>query len=147
MTARNVAYFFAFLFLGLSLGASLAHLFALPNKIALDQPAYFIAQGAYRGWAFLGLAVVGALFSTLVLAITVREDARIFAVVAFVCLVGAQVLFWTYTFPANQATENWTVAPADWEHLRRQWEFSHAAGAVLNLVAMTAVVLSVLAWG
>ena len=68
------------------------------------------------------------------------------ALLAFLCIVGSQVVFWTFTFPANQATVNWTEIPENWEALRTRWEYSHAAGAGLNLVAMISLVLSVLAW-
>src|SRR5205823_8876928 len=36
----------------------------------------------------------------------------------------------------NRATRNWTAVPADWLGLRLLWEFSHAAGAVLDLAAL-----------
>jgi hypothetical protein len=52
------------------------------------------------------------------------------------------VLFWIYTFPANKETLYWTVLPENWMALRAQWEYSHAAGAVLNLVAFIMLVLS-----
>jgi hypothetical protein len=73
-----------------------------------------------RGWALLGFVVVGALVSTLALAILVRARRREFvpASVAFLCIVAAQVLFWTLTFPANQATANWTLAPGNWRCAR-----------------------------
>lgn len=143
------AYFAAIVAVALSLGPSLAHLFALPNKIGLDQERYFVVQGIYRGWDLLGVVVVAALLSTFVLTVLLRGR-RVpmrWAALAFACVVGAQVLFWTYTFPANQATANWTVVPQDWEALRARWEYSHAGGAALNLMAMIALVLSALWWG
>jgi len=36
------------------------------------------------------------------------------------------------------------MLPDDWLALRTQWEYSHAASAVLNLAALLAVILSVL---
>jgi hypothetical protein len=57
---------------------------------------------------------------------------------------GTQVVFWTFTFPANQATDNWTMLPENWMALRTQWEYLHAASAVLNLIALVALILSVL---
>jgi len=53
-------------------------------------------------------------------------------------------VFWTYTYPANQVTNNWTVLPENWRELRRQWEYSHATSAGLNLVALVVVILSLL---
>jgi hypothetical protein len=35
--------------------------------------------------------------------------------------------------------------PYNWMELRRQWEYSHAVSAVLNLVALATLILSVLA--
>ncbi len=66
---------------------------------------------------------------------------------AVACLAAAQAIFWTYTYPANAATENWTTIPPNWEALRRQWEFSHAAGAGLQLLAMSFLIIAALESG
>jgi len=72
----------------------------------------------------------------------VRNQPKVFALtlVAFLCIVGTQVVFWTFTFPANQQTSNWTVLPENWMALRTQWEYSHAASAFLNLIALIALI-------
>lgn len=64
---------------------------------------------------------------------------------AALALAPAMAHAWTFTFPANRATQNWTTLPENWMALRAQWEYSHAASAVLNLAALVAVILSVLA--
>jgi hypothetical protein len=51
-------------------------------------------------------------------------------------------VFWAFTFPTNVATENWTVAPDDWERLRRQWEYSHAVGALFQLLVTASLILA-----
>jgi hypothetical protein len=58
--------------------------------------------------------------------------------------VSTQVIFWPVTYPANNATENWVTMPKGWEALRRQWEYSHAAGAVLKFISPFLLMLSVL---
>ncbi len=125
----------------------MAHLLELPNKINLSREDYLKVQQIYRGWALLGFVVVGALLSTLALTITVRHErtAFILALIAFLCIAGTQVIFWIYTYPANQATNNWTMLPENWAELRRRWEYSHATSAVLNLVALVMLILSFLA--
>jgi hypothetical protein len=140
-------YFFSLLFTALALAPAMAHLLELPNKMNLSREDYLTVQQIYRGWALLGFVVVGALLSTLALTITVHQKRKafIFALIAFLCIVGTQVVFWTYTYPANQVTNNWTMLPENWEELRYQWEFSHAAGAVLNLIASVLLILFVLA--
>ena len=119
----------------------------LPNKIGLSRDDYLTVQQIYRGWALLGFVVAGALLSTLVLMIMVRHQPKVFAltIVAFLSIMGTQIVFWTFTFPANQQTNNWAVLPETWMALRTQWEYSHAASAVLALIALISLICSVLA--
>ena len=140
-------YFLALFFAALALGPALAHLLELPNKISLSRADYLTVQQIYRGWALLGIVIFPAIISTVVLTVLLRNDSRpfLFSLIGLVCLVVTQVLFWTYTFPANQATNNWTILPENWEQLRRHWEYSHAASAVLNVLAVAALILSLLA--
>lgn len=140
-------YFIALFFVAVALGPALAHLLELPNKIGLSREEYLTVQQIYRGWALLGIVVGGALLSTLVLTVMVRRDRKafVFALIAFLCIVGTQIVFWTYTYPANQVTNNWTMLPENWRELRRQWEYSHATSAGLNLLALVAMIFSVLA--
>src|SRR5262245_10601783 len=103
--------FLSLLFTALALAPALAHLLELPNKIGLPHDAYLTVQQIYRGWALLGFVVVGALVFTLVFTVLVRRQREQFllALVAFLCIVGTQVVFWTFTYPANQQTNNWTI--------------------------------------
>jgi hypothetical protein len=142
--AVKAAYLASLLFLALTLGASLAHLYALPNKLALSGEQYLAAQRAYDGWAMLGVVVIGALLSTLALAVLLHGGAAEFrlAALAFACVAASQAIFWSVTFPVNQRTANWTELPAGWEAMRRAWEYSHAAGAALNLAAFLLVALA-----
>ncbi len=142
----RVVRFVSLLLTAVALGAALAHLLALPNKIHLSRDDYLVVQQIYRGWDLLGIADIGALLATFVLAAMSRREPRrlIWAVVALVCIAAALAIFFTFTYPANQQTSNWTVMPANWESLRRQWEYSHAAGACLYLVAFISLVISVL---
>jgi hypothetical protein len=139
--------FLSLVFAALALAPAMAHVLELPNKINLSREDYLTVQHIYRGWAFLGFVVAGALLSTLALTLTVRKEhkAFMFAFIALLCIAGTQVVFWTYTYPANQATHNWTMLPDNWVELRRQWEYSHATSAVLNFVALVMLIFSVLA--
>jgi hypothetical protein len=146
---HRTLYVVAFVFAGLMLGPALAHLLELPNKIGLPQDQYFTVQRIYAGWALLGIVISGALISIGSLAFALQRERQpmIWAVVALACIVAAQIVFWTYTFPANVATSNWTQVPENWETLRRQWEYSHAAGSVLTFGSVMSLVMSVLVWG
>jgi hypothetical protein len=134
------------LFTALAMIFSGAHLFELPHKIGLSAGDYLTVQQIYRGWQFAGIVVVGEIVSIAALAYAVRHHRRVFipTLVALMCVIGTQILFWTFNFPANQATDNWATLPAGWQGLRQQWEFAHAASAILNLVALIALLEALL---
>lgn len=127
----------------LALGPALAHLLELPNKIGLPKDAYFTVQQIYRGWNLLGVVLMLQLLSIVAVILMARGDRRLrlLATIALLCLAGARGLFWAFTFPANTATVNWTTQPDNWETLRQHWEYSHAAGALLQLTGMACLVL------
>ncbi|HJZ77779.1 MAG TPA: hypothetical protein VKE51_38890, partial [Vicinamibacterales bacterium] len=130
----------------LAMAAAFAHLLELQAKMKLRGSEYLTVQQIYRGWSLLGIVIYAALAATLALAVTVRSQRRALrlVIVAILCMVAAQMVFWAFTFPVNQETANWTVLPAHWQQLRIRWEFSHAAGAVLQFSALAALVASVL---
>ncbi len=141
MNQITMTRFLSILFVALTLAPSAAHLLELPNKISLPAEAYLTVQQIYRGWALLGIVIMAAILSTLANVVMLRLRRRPYALVllGLACLVAAQAVFWTFTYPANQATGNWTHLPQDWTRLRAQWEYSHAAGAVLNFSAFVAL--------
>jgi hypothetical protein len=145
MYNRTIA-FLALLFTALSLIPAGAHLFALPNKIALPRDAYFAAQGIYAGWAFLGVLLILALVADGALAVALRSQrpAFLYALSGTFCFVLVLAIFFLVVFPANQATANWTQAPDNWQALRRHWEYGHAVNTGLTLLAFCCVALSVL---
>jgi hypothetical protein len=147
MTVRTIQ-FFAIVVSALALVPSGAHLFALPNKIGLSQPEYLTAQSIYYGWAILGILWPAGAILSAALAFLIRQQGLPFwlAALAALCFVAMLIVFFVWTFPANQATENWVVLPENWETLRRQWEYSHAVNAALALLAFCLVTMSVVSW-
>jgi hypothetical protein len=69
------------------------------------------------------------------------------------CLSSAGAFLLTLAFaswvafvaPVNAELAKWTADsfPADWARYRDQWEYAHATNAVIKLVALGALVLSV----
>jgi branched-subunit amino acid ABC-type transport system permease component len=117
------------------------HLAELPHKFRLPAHDYLVVQQLYAGWSLFGTVICGALLSTGVLRVLERREPRLLAAtsLAFLCILGTQIVFWVFTQPVNRATRNWTVLPDNWMQLRNQWEYSHAASAVLNLIALFAL--------
>lgn len=138
----KIVSFLAIILTALALVPSGAHLLEMPNKVSLAPDAYFIAQQLYAGWWLTGLLHMAALVAVATLAALLRHDRYRFALAVFAAamLVAFFAIFFTWTFPANQATANWTRIPDDWEQLRRAWEVSHAVNAVVLFLALCAVV-------
>jgi hypothetical protein len=144
--ARDAAFFIALLATSFAMGGALAHAFELLNKIGMTREEYLIVQRVYSGWDRLGYVLALQLVGILAVTVLYRAQPRVLvpASVALAALVAAQLVFWAWTFPANQATANWTRLPANWEALRAQWEYSHLAGAAFQTMAMAALVAAVL---
>ncbi len=142
----RVAQFVAIVLTALALVPAGAHLSELLNKIDLSQEEYFVVQSIYRGWALFGIVLFGALAANLILAVLLRRQRAPFwlAFLAFLLVAATVAIFFTWTYPTNQATSNWTVVPANWQELRTTWEYAHATNAVLTFIALCAVTWSVL---
>jgi hypothetical protein len=142
----RILQFLALVLTALALVPAGAHLLELPNKIDLPEDDYFIVQTIYNGWAMLGIVLIGTVLANLVHAIFLRGQGLAFvcALIAFLCIAVTLVIFFAFTFPANQATGNWTQVPADWQQVRSEWEISHAVNAVLTFFGFCALTTSVL---
>jgi uncharacterized membrane protein len=130
----------------LALVPGLAHLFELPNKIYLAEADYFVVQNIYRGWSLFGTVLIANLLANAALAFALRREhgALWLTLANLLCIVVSLTIFFVFTFPTNQATDNWTTIPANWEQLRWQWEMSHAANAAIGFIGFCSLTLSVL---
>jgi len=144
--ASDWAFFVALMATAFAMAGALAHALELPNKMALGRDAYFTVQKIYSGWNQLAYVLALELIGMLAVIYLHRRQRRVWipALAALAGLVAAQILFWTYTFPANRATGNWVLQPQNWEVLRREWEYSHFAGALCQTWAMGALVIAAL---
>jgi hypothetical protein len=141
----KVLFFVSLVSVAISMAAGWAHLLEMHAKLGLSRDDYLTVQQIYRGWALLGVVVFAALGSALWLAVaTHRTTMFVPCLIAACAVAGSLAVFFMFTFPANQATANWTLLPADWMVLRRNWEYSHAIGAILYFVALTSLVVALL---
>lgn len=146
IVALKVAQFLAVILTALALVPGGAHAFAVLNKLDLAVDRYFVVQSIYRGWALLGIVLIGAILANLGLALMLRRRGGapfILALLGFCGVALTLVIFFAWTYPANQATHNWTSVPDNWQQLRRQWEYSHAVNAVITFLALCSITSSV----
>ncbi len=125
-----------------------AHLFEMPRKIRLDREAYFMVQAIYAGWAWFAIPILAAIVLNGALFVTERRrnpaSARA-ALISALLIIASLGVFFVWVFPANQATANWTRVPDNWQDLRRQWEYGHAANALIVLAALLATGRAIMA--
>ena len=134
----RASLFLAVILTALALVPVGAHLMSLDAKMAMPKEPYFVAQQAYNGWSWAGVVLFAAVFMNFTSAFVTRSclgRSRLFSA-AGLLMASTLAVFFTWTFPANEATGNWTSAPENWRHLRIQWEYSHAVNAALTFAAL-----------
>ncbi len=141
---------FALVLVALSLAPALGHLLELPAKMTYDGALWVtLQQSLYGAFGTVGAAFeVGAVVTTVVLAILVRHGQPAFGWTFFaaVCMVAAHAAFWIWLAPVNStvAAISLETLPPNWMDLRNQWEYTHAARAIIQISALAALVFSVL---
>lgn len=138
------------LLMALSLGPALGHLLELPAKMAYEGPLWLrVSQTLYGTFGTVGAAFeVGAVVTVVLLVLEVRGRHSAFGwtLVSAFCMLAAHAAYWVWLAPVNATVATLTAdtLPSNWTELRRQWEYTHAARAALQLIALGALVFSVL---
>ncbi len=134
----------------LSLAPAVGHLLELPAKMAYDGSMWLqVSQTLYGAFGTVGAAFeVGAVVSAVVLAILVRHrrPALGWTLLGAACLIVTHAAYWIWLAPVNATVSGLTLEtlPVGWMALRDQWEYTHAARAVLQTVALVALVYSII---
>lgn len=148
-----VRWRFAALMLGaLSLALSFCHLMELAPRLLWAPELWMAATvfgGLYSLFGTVGAVIdVGTLIAVVALAILTRSrpGGRL-ALAGAALFVLAHAAWWGFVFPMNARLAAWTAGPVPAEFLavRNQWEYSHAAIAVLKLAGFAMLVSSALA--
>ena len=129
--------FLAVVLTALSLVSSAALLSALPHESGVLQDTYYIVEGGYGGWL-----QICALIANVALAVLVRSQPVPFwlAVVGFMTIAATLTIF---ILPQRTAMpdNNVSISVTEWW---RQWQYGHAANAILTFIGLCAVTCSVL---
>ncbi|HET7833866.1 MAG TPA: hypothetical protein VFK88_12970 [Gallionella sp.] len=141
------------MFTALSMGMAFSHLLELPAKMTYDAALWLMLQHTlYGAFGLIGAVIeVSAVLTAAILAILVQKRRLAFGwtLLGALCLAAGHAAWWIWVAPVNDVIAPLTRAtlPADWENLRNQWEYTHAAHAVLQIIALGALVFSILVEG
>lgn len=137
----------------LSLTMESAHVLELPQKLQYDAQLYAAVNTTlYRYFAIVGGAYqLGSIVAAAVLAWLVRQRGRSFGwtLAGALCLLAAFGVWLAVVAPVNaEVAEALSSAPESvpmlWMRLRQRWEYGHAAGFVIQLAGLGALLWSVL---
>jgi hypothetical protein len=147
----KIARFLTIMFVSLSMAPAMAHLLEMPPKMGYDYAFWLkISQTLYgpRFGTVGAFFEVGAVITSIILVFMVRHHKPAFAwsILGAICMVAVHASFWIWIAPVNEKIAAMTpeTLPTDWTALRYQWECTHAARAYLHIVAMGALIISVL---
>jgi hypothetical protein len=145
--------FITLILAALSLTMESAHVLELPQKMQYDANMYSAVNTTmYRYFAIVGgIYQIGSIVAAAILAFLVRTRRPSFGwtVAGALCLLLAFGIWLAIVAPVNSevsATLRSAPAsvPAVWMRLRDRWEYGHAAGFVVQLLGLSALLLSVL---
>jgi hypothetical protein len=144
--------FVTILLVSLLLGLAFAHVLERPAKMRYDAALYITLQKTlYVAWGppnVGGILEPAAILATISLAFILRKRKRAFSYTlgaGIALLLAFPVVFFSFVAPANEVflAAPPSSIPANWMEMQRSWENGHAIRFVLQLAALSLLVLSV----
>jgi energy-coupling factor transporter transmembrane protein EcfT len=130
----------------------MAHLLELPQRMQFDQQLWVrvtVVENVYKLFGSVGAAFeILAILTAIVLTFFVRRRGSTFywTLGGAILLVLAFVSWITFVAPMNAEFARWLTdgVPIDWMRYRDQWEYVHAANALIKIIGLSLLVISVL---
>lgn len=144
--------FITLILAALTMGTAYAHALELPAKMHYDATFWTtINQSLYWGFGHIGGAIEGitVFLAAPILTFLVRKRHPTFrwTLAGTICFAFAFfVVFLVFTEPMNREIFQWSSqsVPTNWTQVRNQWEYSHVARFVLQLLGLCALQVSLL---
>ncbi len=143
--------FITIILAALTMGAAYCHVLELPAKMVYDETLYTrLNTSLYWGFGhfggFIEAATVFLAAPMLSFLVRKRRPAFQWTLAGTICIALAFIVFLVFTEPMNREIFQWSAesVPADWTRVRNQWEYSHAARFVLQLIGLCALQISLL---
>jgi hypothetical protein len=130
----------------------MTHLLELPQRMQFDQQLWVrvtVIENVYRLFGSVGAVFeTTAILTAIVLVFLIYKRGSTFywALGGAILLVLAFVSWIMFVAPMNAEFALWLTNPVsvDWTRYRDQWEYGHAANALIKIIALSLLVISVL---
>ncbi|WP_103666263.1 hypothetical protein [Pseudanabaena sp. BC1403] len=135
-----------------SLSLSMTHLLELPQRMQFDQQLWIrvtVIENIYRLFGTVGAFLeIAAILTASILVFLVRKHGSTFywTLGGAMLLAIAFVSWMIFIAPINAEFAKWltTPIPSTWIQYRDQWEYAHAANALLKIIGLSFLVISIL---
>lgn len=150
MTPLRICRFVAIYLTAITLSLTFAHLLEMPAKMRYTGDLYMAVQHTlYFYFAWVGaVAEVGAVGFLVAISLMLRGRGQAFrlTLIATVLIGGGLIMWFATVSPANGQMATWheLPLPPNWMAVRQQWEWGHAASAILDMIGFGVLVWSVL---
>ena len=152
MTLIRVWRFITLMLASFSLSLSMTHLLELPQRMQFDQQLWIrvtVIENIYRLFGTVGAAFeITAILTAIILVFLVRKYGSTFywTLGGAILLAIAFVSWIIFIAPMNAEFAKWltTPIPSNWMQYRDQWEYAHAANAIVKIMGLSLLVISVL---
>lgn len=148
-----ITFRFAVIMLAIfSLCLSMAHLLELPQRMKFDQELWIrvtVFENLYALFGSVGAVFeIGAILSAFIFTFLVRQRGQTFywTLGGAVFMLIAFVSWLVFVADANAELAKWLTnpVPPNWMRTRNQWEYAHAANAIIKIIGLSLLVTSVL---
>ena len=133
----------------LNLGLAWAHLVEMGPRRVMNGPEWLTTQQAHRDFGRVaGITAPGTFLATLTRVALIRghpTTARLTSLGA-ACTAATVAIWARFNEPVNREIAAWRAdaLPAGWRQRRDQWEFAHAASAILHGASLATLVVAAL---
>ena len=152
MTFIRFWRFITLMLASFSLSLSMTHLLELPQRIQFDQQLWIrvtVIENIYRLFSTVGAVFeIAAILTAIILTFLVRKYGSTFywTLIGAIILAIAFVSWIIFIAPMNAEFAKWLTnpIPSNWMQYRDQWEYAHAANAIIKIMGLGFLVTSIL---
>lgn len=145
--------FLTILLTALTMALSVCHLMEMPQRLKFDAELWVrvtVFENIFKYFGSVGaIFEMGAVLTSIVLIFLVRQRGAVIFYLTLggaLCVIAAFVVWLSVVAPANTEFAGWLTKPipTDFAGWRKQWEYGHAARAVMHIIGLSLLLWSII---